>query len=161
MIITDSNQLSEEKQESNDSNIVEDNQNTEQELNDSSIVEDSQNAQQELNESNIADHSQSANNKEISIQNLNCIKRFRDEEKSCKEYIKRRMKHATVRNNKDTNNILKLENQEAKPEPFEEAHKELMEDAASEKKTGEEMGRVAQRVKAMKLRQGIQNPLSA
>ena len=53
------------------------------------------------------------------------------------------MKHATVRNNKDTNNILKLENQEAKPEPFEEAHKELTEDAASEKKTGEEMGRVA------------------
>ena len=157
MIITDSNQLSEEKQESNDSNIVEDNQNTEQELNDSSIVEDSQNAQQELNESNIADHSQSAKNKEISIQNLNCIKRFRDEEKSCKEYIKRRMKHATV----DTNNILKLENQEAKPEPFEEAHKELMEDAASEKKPGEEMGRVAQWVKALKLRQDIQIPLSA
>ena len=82
MIITDSNQLSEEKQESNDSNIVEVNPNTKQELNDSNILEDSQNAQQELNESKIVDHSQSAKNKEISIQNLNCIKKFRDEEKS-------------------------------------------------------------------------------
>ena len=126
MIITDTNQLSEEKQESNDSNIVEDNQNTKQELNDSSIVEESQNAQQELNESNIVDHSQSAKNKEISIQNLNCIKRFRDEEKSCKEYIKRRMEHATVRNNKDTNNILKLEKQEATLEPFESKEREQL-----------------------------------
>ena len=115
----DSNQISEGKQELSDSNIVEDkqsakhelinsniledSQNAKQELNDSNIVEDSQNAKQKLNARNIVEASQNAKNKETSKQNLNSIKtteKIRDEEKSCKKDINRRMEHAAVRNNK-------------------------------------------------------------
>ena len=125
----DRNQISEEKQELNDSNIVEDRQNAKHELidsniaedsqnakqglNDSNIVEDTQNAKQELNDRKIVDDSQNDENKDTSKQNLNNIRKttekIRDEEKSSKKDINGRMEHTTVKNNKDTNNISKLE----------------------------------------------------
>ena len=68
-----SNQISEEKHELSDSNIVEDSQNTKQGLNDSNIVEESQNAKQELNDRSIVENSQNDKNKETTKQNLNNI----------------------------------------------------------------------------------------
>ena len=81
-----------------DSNIVEDSQNAKQELNDSNI-EDSQNAEQELNDRN-------------NVEDIKTTEKIRDEEESCKKDMNEKMEYTTVRNNKDTNGILKFEKQE-------------------------------------------------
>ena len=39
------------------------------------------------------------------------LKKIRDEEESCKKDINEKMEYTTVRNNKDTNGILKFEKQ--------------------------------------------------
>ena len=109
------------KQELNDSNIEEDSQNAKQELNDSNIEEDSQNAKQELNDRNIAEDSQNAKNKETSKQNLNNITKNTEK---VRDDINGRMEHTTVRNNKDTNHILKFEKQEATSNPLESKERE-------------------------------------
>ena len=63
-----------------------------------------------------------------SKQNLNNItkttEKFREEEKTYKEYINGRMEHTTLRNNKDTNNISKLEKQKATSDPLESKARE-------------------------------------
>ena len=81
-----------------DSNIVEDSQNAKQELNDSNI-EDSQNAEQELNDRN-------------NVEDIKTTEKIRDEEENCKKDINEKMEYITVRNDKDTEGILKFEKQE-------------------------------------------------
>ena len=123
----DSNHISEEKQELSNSNIVEDRQNAKHELIDSNIVEDNQNAKQELNDSNIVEDSQNTmqelNDRNI-VEDIKTTDKIRDEEKSCKKEINGRMKHTTVTNNKDTNNIFKFETQEATSGPLESKERE-------------------------------------
>ena len=86
------------KHELIDSNIVEDSQNAKQELNDSNI-EDSENAGQELNDRN-------------NVEDIKTTEKIRDEEESCKKDINDKIEYTTVRNNKDTDGILKFEKQE-------------------------------------------------
>ena len=86
------------KHEFIDSNIVEDSQNAKQELNDSNI-EDSQNTELELNYRN-------------NFEDMKTTKIIRDEEESCKKDINEKIEYTTVRNNKDTDGILKFEKQE-------------------------------------------------
>ena len=86
------------KHEFIDSNIVEDSQNAKQELNDSNI-EDSQNNELELNYRN-------------NFEDMKTTEIIRDEEESCKKDINEKIEYTTVRNNKDTDGILKFEKQE-------------------------------------------------
>ena len=86
------------KHEFTDSNIVEDSQNAKQELNDSNI-EDSQNNELELNYRN-------------NFEDMKTTEIIRDEEESCKKDINEKIEYTTVRNNKDTDGILKFEKQE-------------------------------------------------
>ena len=86
------------KHEFIDSNIVEDSQNAKQELNDSNI-EDSQNTELELNYRN-------------NFEDMKTTEIIRDEEESCKKDINKKIEYTTVRNNKDTDGILKFEKQE-------------------------------------------------
>ena len=86
------------KHEFTDSNIVEDSQNAKQELNDSNI-EDSQNTELELNYRN-------------NFEDMKTTEIIRDEEESCKKDINEKIEYTTVRNNKDTDGILKFEKQE-------------------------------------------------
>ena len=86
------------KHEFIDSNIVEDSQNAKQELNDSNI-EDSQNTELELNYRN-------------NFEDMKTTEIIRDEEESCKKDINEKIEYTTVRNNKDTDGILKFEKQE-------------------------------------------------
>ena len=86
------------KHEFIDSNIVKDSQNAKQELNDSNI-EDSQNTELELNYRN-------------NFEDMKTTEIIRDEEESCKKDINEKIEYTTVRNNKDTDGILKFEKQE-------------------------------------------------
>ena len=86
------------KHEFIDSNIVEDSQNAKQELNDSNI-EDSQNTELELNYRN-------------NFEDMKTTEIIRDEEESCKKDTNEKIEYTTVRNNKDTDGILKFEKQE-------------------------------------------------
>ena len=110
----DSNQIKEEKQELSDSNTVQVEQNAKHELIDSDIVEDSQNAKQELNDSNIED-SQNAEqelNDRNNVEDIKTAEKDKDKEESCKKDVNENMEYITVRNNKDTDGILKSEKQE-------------------------------------------------
>ena len=80
-----------------------------QELHDSNI-EDSQNAEQELNDRN-------------DVEDIKTTEKIRDEE-SCKKDINEKMEYTTVRNNKDTDGILKFEKQEVTPGQLESKQRE-------------------------------------
>ena len=110
----DRNNISDKKQELIDNNTVEGGQNAKHELIDSNIVEDSQNAKQELNDSNIEDseNAEQGLNDRNNAEDIKTTEKIRDEEESCKKDINDKMKYTTVRNNKDTDGILKFEKQE-------------------------------------------------
>ena len=110
----DRNNISDKKQELIDNNTVEGGQNAKHELIDSNIVEDSQNAKQELNDSNIED-SENAEwelNDRNNVEDIKTTEKIRDEGETCKKEINDKMEYTTVRNNKDTDVILKSEKQE-------------------------------------------------
>ena len=108
-----SNHKSEEKREISDSSTVEEGQNAKHEIIDSNIVEDSQNAKQELNDSNIEDsqNDEQELNDRSNVEDIKTTEKIRDEKESCKKDINEKMEYTTVRNNKDTNGILKFEKQ--------------------------------------------------
>ena len=169
----DSNHISEGKQELSGSNTVEVKQNAKHESIDSYIVEDSQNAKQELNDSNIIEDSQNPEQKlndRDTVEDIKTTEKISDEEESAKKDINEKMEYISLRNNKNTNGILKFEKQEATSDLFEreqsniknvqnreeqienqifeegrreetvntskKAHKESMENKASEKELG-------------------------
>ena len=122
----DINQISEEKQELSDNNMVEDEQNAKHELIDSNVVEDSQNARQELNDSNIED-SQNAEqelNGRNNVEDIKTAEKIRDKEEICKKDINEKMGYTAVRNNKDTDGILKFEKQEVTSDLLESKDRE-------------------------------------
>ena len=109
-----SNQISEEKQELSDNNTLEDGKNVKHELIDN-IVEDSQNAKQELSDDSNMEDSQNAEqelNDRNNDKDIKTTEKIRDEEESCKKDVNEKMEYTTVRNNKDTDGILKFEKQE-------------------------------------------------
>ena len=68
--------------------------------------------------------------KKLSIIQQKPLKKIRDEERTCKEEIYRRMELITVRNNTGTNSILELGKQETTSDPLESKKREQ-----SDKKT--------------------------
>ena len=109
-----SNHKSEEKREIRDSSTVKEGQSAKHEIIDSNTVEDSQNAKQELNDSNIEDsqNDEQELNDRNNVEDIKTTEKIRDEKESCKKDINQKMEYTTVRNNKDTNGILKSEKQE-------------------------------------------------